>query len=224
MSDDVRFDRPGPPHEPLDALLAREIAAAGQTPDFDPELPAVDLRTLLGEMAALKSEVRAETRAAREMRDALRGEAAGLRADLDRAAAREADLRDRLDQAARDSRRHAARALFDIADRLEAAVRSARTPVRRQWFRPTDSALPALVDGLELTLRRVHEHLGELSVRRIEIRDCTFDPQYMQAVRAVCRPDIDDGVLVEEITAGYRDDDSVLRAAEVIVNQRQETS
>jgi hypothetical protein len=93
-------------------------------------LPAVDLRTLLGEMAALKAEVRTVTVEAREARQAGDESARQLRAELERAAEREDAHR----RAADDARRRAARALIDVGDRLEAAVRSARAPVRRRWF------------------------------------------------------------------------------------------
>lgn len=197
----------------LGRLVAREsAAAAAPTPAL--ELPVVDLRTLLGEMTALKAEVRAETRAARDLRSAHEEASAALRDELHRAAVREQGHQRDL----RATRRRAASGLIDIADRLEAALRSARAPVRRRWLW-RDAPLDGFAEGLEITLERVAQHLADLGVTRIPVAG-RFDPVEMEAVEVASRPDIPDGHVALEIVAGYRDDAGTLRPAQVQVNRQ----
>ena len=199
-------------------LLPREIAAADASHPGE-ALPAVDLRTLLGEMAALKAEVRAATVELREARQGAEESSRSLRQELDRSADREGALR----RAADAERRGAARALIDVADRLEAALRGARVPVpRRRFFaRRPDPALGALCEGLELTLRGLHDRLAALGLHRIAAAEGRFDPETMEALRVERRNDLPEGTVLEEITAGWCDDRGPVRVAQVVVSRRQ---
>lgn len=180
--------------EPLDALLAAEIAAATQAAAG---APPVDLRTLLAELVALKAEIRQETRAARE-----------LRAEVE------------AQRAKNDPTRSAARALIDVADRLDASILAARAPAPRRWFRRgADARILALAEGLALTRRRIREDLGTLGVTPIRTVGLPFDPELMEARQVSHDANQAEGVVLAEITTGWRDASGVLRAAEVIVNR-----
>ena len=183
------------------------------------DLPEVDLRTLLAEMAALKAEVRAQTQSAREAR-AESGKALDLlKLEFDRAAARESAWATR---AAVDSeRRRGALLLIDVADRLEVALASVSTPAPRGFFVRPDPRIGAFVEGLRLTMRRVDESLGRLGVKRVEARSRPFDPQLMEAVGTQWRTDQPEGVVLDEIAAGYVDERGPLRTAQVTVNARR---
>jgi molecular chaperone GrpE (heat shock protein) len=183
--------------------------------NLDDDLPEVDLRTLLGEMAALKAEVRAQTQAARTAQSAPETSAEALGRELDRAATREAALRKQVD----DDRRQAALALVDVADRLEATLATARLPAPRGFFVRADPRVAAFAEGLELTLRRVVRHLGTLGVRRVDVERRPFDPQVMEAVGTRAEVSRPEGVVLSEVTAGYTDATGVVRAAQVIVNR-----
>ncbi len=183
--------------------------------NLDDDLPEVDLRTLLGEMAALKAEVRAQTQAARTAQSAPETSAEALGRELDRAATREAALRKQVD----DDRRQAALALVDVADRLEATLATARLPAPRGFFVRADPRVAAFAEGLELTLRRVVRHLGALGVRRVDVERRPFDPQVMEAVGTRAEVSRPEGVVLSEVTAGYTDATGVVRAAQVIVNR-----
>ena len=216
----------------LRELVASEMSAADeegeQSAGLYVDLPAVDLRTLLSEMAALKAEVRAETQSARDLRKGLERSLETLQTELTRSQQRNAELRAELEQAESKHSRRSALALMDVADRVEAAVSAARMPEpsrpgRWWWQRPRvieTSAIDALVEGLVLTLRRVQSHLGDLGVRRIETQDRPFDPTHMEAVGAISRAGVDEGRVVEEITAGYSASDGVVRSAQVVVNRK----
>ncbi len=177
--------------------------------DLEEAPPVVDLRTLLGEMAGLKMEIRAETQASRALRTTVDEGSAALKAALERAQTQEVQ-----------GRRGIARALIDIADRLHAALRSARRPAPRGlfWRRP-DPRVEALADGLSMTAARLTEHLGTLGVRAVRAQGCAFDPETMEAVGTVSRGDLADGLVVEEITTGYVDEAGTVRVAQVTVNR-----
>ena len=209
--------------------------------------PSVDLRTLLGEMTALKTEVRAETRSARELRADLSSSVDTLRAELDAAHARTARLREVAGAAKQVAASQSALALVDLADRLASTRRSAaalaaergRRPRRggRFWGRfgrmfrrrrknvdTPDEAARSLIEGLDLTCRRTAAHLRALGVEAIPTIGRAFDPNTMEAVSAVQHPDRADGEVVEEVTAGYRGVDGVLRTAQVVVNRHAKGS
>jgi molecular chaperone GrpE (heat shock protein) len=70
--------------------------------------------------------------------------------------------------------------------------------------------------------------LQERGVRRIPTVDQRFDSRTMEAVDRVERDGVDDGVVVDEVTAGYMreskgndrsDDVEVIRFAQVVVNR-----
>lgn len=184
--------------------------------------PAVDLATLLGEMAALKTEVRAETRAARDLREHLARTRVALEGELARGAAREERLRADAEELLREERRRAAQALLAVLDRIEALEGAARrAPARGIWpFRRVDPALAATAEGLGLTAARVIEALAGLGVTRITAVGAPLDPHRMEAVGTASAP-LPDLQVTEELVSGWMEGDRVLRLAQVVVNRAQ---
>lgn len=199
-------------------------------------LPEIDLRTLLAEMIALKAAVRAEATASRDARDRFSNAVEMLENELSRARVREdrlaADWGDRLSIVGR----RATLDLIELADRLEPAIERARHISQGRWtwlpWRRPDRAQEALVEGLELTWRRLGRQLEEQGVRRLSTVGERFDPNTMEAVERVERDDVDEGVVVQEVSAGYvcdegrggrGDDVRVVRVAQVVVNCNPDT-
>ena len=202
----------GPSAAEAAELLASELAAAAQAPTAPPDLPAVDLRTLLGEMAALKGEVRQHTLAARGGREAVDE---GLSELQRRLAGVTRQLASRGDGAA-DGRRLAAMVLIDVIDRLEPTLQAASRAGQGSWFarwRRPDPSLAAVAEGLRLTLDHLQQRLAELGVRRVATAGQPFDATTMHAVQVVSEPDEAPGAVVRELAAGYRDRAGVLRPA-----------
>ncbi|GMV42570.1 MAG: hypothetical protein AMXMBFR64_42860 [Myxococcales bacterium] len=183
--------------------------------------PPVDLATLLGEMAALKAEVRAETRASRDIRDRLVVAQAALETEVERAGAREERLRADAQADRDEARRRAARALIAVLDRTE-ALRAAAASARPRglWpFRRLDPAITALAEGLALNEARLAETLAGLGASRIKTAGQTLDPHRMEAVGTAEVPTLPDLAVVEELVSGWMDGDTVLRTAQVVVNR-----
>lgn len=183
--------------------------------------PPVDLATLLGEMAGLKAEVRAETRSARDVRDRLAAAQAMLQEELTRAGTREEHLRAEAQEQRIEDRRRAARTLLSVLDRVEALGRAARAPRRRGlwFFRRPDPVVAAMAGGLALTEARIAESLAGMGVLRIPTAGQPLDPHRMEAVGTVQDPALADMTVVEELISGWMDGERVLRTAQVIVNK-----
>ena len=75
-------------------------------------------------------------------------------------------------------------------------------------------------EGLGITLRRLDRILAERRVVRIEMIGRRFDPRMGRVVGTSAGRDASaPGIVVEEVSAGFLWDDELLRAAEVIVNK-----
>jgi molecular chaperone GrpE len=206
----------------MDELVRRELSLAGETAsdeDGSEPPPEVDLRTVLGELARVRAELRAETESTRQLRDAV------TQTDA------RAEERRALEQQATAGKR-AMEALVDMGDRLETSLAAAEQACRREE-RPSlgrllrrgrgTEAVRSLRDGLQLTLRRLKEHLAEAELQRVPTVGHAFDPETMEAIETVRRPDLGEGVVAEEVASGYRQAGKLMRAAKVIVNRTGES-
>jgi len=75
----------------------------------------------------------------------------------------------------------------------------------------------AVMDGIKLVQKEFHKVLEERGVEKIETEGKEFDPHFHEAVLAVETQDQPDGMIIEEIRAGYVLNDRLLRAAQVKV-------
>lgn len=184
---------------------------------------AVDLHTLLTEMAALKNEIRLESRQFKSMLDEMRSFGEVLRVQNERLSH---DLERARDNAAAGKQK-AERALLlnilDLRDRLQAGVdagaqRRPSSLARRLVPNETRFA-QSLVEGLTLTLQRLDEVLANYRVRPIDAAGQTLDPNLMRVVGVESVPGKLDGQVLRETRRGFFHDTELLRAAEVIVNK-----
>lgn len=211
--------------ETLEALLKEELEAVenekkeGLSFSLTPE---VDLRTLLSEMVALKSEIRVETKASREMRDTLQSSLSHLEDSLARSKQREQKLEEDLTRQKANASKRMALSMIDHLDRLERALVQAKEltkPQKRWWFRfsPSPQAL-SLYEGLLLSVQRLHQKLDELDVYPLDSLDQEFDPEKMEALETRKADGVAEGLVLEEITKGYRLGKDILRTAQVVVS------
>ena len=101
--------------------------------------------------------------------------------------------------------------LLPIHDNLKRALSSIDDAQR--------DAAPALIEGIELTLR---ELLNALKRHGVEIVDPAtgevFDPQCHQAMLEAPTPDVEAGKILQVMTEGFRMHERLLRPAQVIVS------
>lgn len=184
---------------------------------------SVDLATLLGEISALKNEVRLNSRLfktaledLRKLAEMLREHNERLIRDVERTREMAADLQ-------RQAERRLLLGVLDLRDRLHAGAQAAaaRRPSRLARLVPGETRFAhSLSQGLTLTLARLDELLATHRVRAIDAVGQPLDPQRMRAIGVESARDAPDGVVVSEARRGFLQDGELLRAAEVIVNRK----
>lgn len=184
---------------------------------------AVDLHTLLAEMAALKNEIRLESRQFKSMLDEMRNFGDALREQNERLN-RDLDLaREQAAAGKQKAERGLLLDMLDLRDRLQAGVDAGA--VRRPSFFarlvPGETRFAdSLGQGLALTLQRVDDTLAGYRVRPLDVLGQPLDPHLMRAVGAEAVSDKPDGVVLREARRGFFHGGELLRAAEVIVNKK----
>jgi molecular chaperone GrpE len=187
------------------------------------ESEPVDLRTLLGEMAALKNEVRLESRQFKSALEELKSSGEALRAHNERLARDLERAREQAAEAQRQAERRLLLGMLDLRDRLQAGAdaAAARRPSVLARLVPGETRFAgALGQGLTLTLQRLDELLSTHRVRPIDALGQPLDPQRMRAVGVESAPEAPDGVVLHEARRGFFHSGELLRAAEVIVNKK----
>ena len=166
----------------------------------------VDLRTLLGEMAALKNEVRLESRQFKSALDELKSFGEALRAHNERLARDLERARAEAAEGQRKAERRLLLGMLDLRDRLQAGTdaAAARRPSALARLVPDETRFArALSEGLTLTLQRLDELLATHRVRPIEALGQPLDPQRMRAVGVEAAPEAPDGVVLREARRGF---------------------
>ena len=74
------------------------------------------------------------------------------------------------------------------------------------------------IQGLRMTEKMMLETLKKNNVEPIETENMPFDPNYHEAMMQVTRPDMVQGMVVDEIEKGFMIHDRVLRPAKVTVS------
>lgn len=197
----------------------REGSGAGIQDTDEPDAP--DLFTLLAELAALKNEVKLESRQVktaleqfRDLFDSLRQANEHLSAELSR---RQQDARD----VALNAERDILLELIELRDRLRDG-RGQAASYRPNWLAHASGAaefIAGMTQGLSMNLRRLDETLDRREVRPIQVVGQPFDPRIMRALEVGRDPALPLGTVLAELRTGYRRGESLLRLADVIVNK-----
>ena len=199
-----------------------DMAQDGEEPPDDPGETA-DLFSVLVEVAALRSEVRRESRLVKEALEQFRGV-------FDTLQASQATLQRELDRARTEMRDQAQSALrpllldvIDLRDRLVAALTLSAAAAGPRWrdrlWRRDRSGVAAWQEGLRMTLRRLNQILLDRRVVATQLAGSPFDPRLARAVGTAADSAVAEGTVIEEVRAGFLWGDQVLRTAEVIVSK-----
>jgi molecular chaperone GrpE len=108
-----------------------------------------------------------------------------------------------------------AQALLEAADDLERALAAVSTAEDAEG-----EALRNLADGVRLSLASLHKRIAALGAQRITVTGQRFDPHVAEAIDTIPVADAEqDGVVLHEISAGYRVGERILRPARVRVGR-----
>ena len=97
--------------------------------------------------------------------------------------------------------------ILDVVDELEMAITSGRS----------SESSEILVQGVEMTLKKLKKLLEQEGVSPIECVGKTFDPSKHNVVATVEKDDVDGCVIVEEVRKGYIMKEKVIRPSIVKV-------
>jgi molecular chaperone GrpE len=145
--------------------------------------------------------------------EALAKEAADARDKMLRTLAEMENLRKRTAREVSDARTYGisgfARDVLDIADNLQRALDAVPAEARAA----ADPGLKALIEGVELTERSLHNALEKNGVRRFDPAGEKFDPNVHQAMYEIPDPSVPAGTIAQVIQSGYMIGERILRPA-----------
>lgn len=73
--------------------------------------------------------------------------------------------------------------------------------------------------GIDGVLQKLYKVLDEMGVKKIEAVGKPFDPHYHEAIREVAGEE--DGIIVDELQAGFELNGKVIRPSQVIISKKQ---
>ena len=108
-----------------------------------------------------------------------------------------------------------ARDVLDIADNLQRALDAVPAEAKAA----ADPGLKALIEGVELTERSLHNTLEKNGVTKFNPTGERFDPNFQQAMYEVPDPSVPAGTVVQVMQDGYKIGERILRPALVGVSK-----
>ena len=201
------------------AYLDSDGAASDQSAAAEAEA-APDLFTLLAEVAALKNEVKLESRHIKAALDEFRGLYATLREANTRLADEQKRCREQEESLRQQAQKDLLLELLELRDRLQAGHDQAAR-FRPGWLtgRAAAEFVASMTEGMAMNLRRLDEALVRREVHPLPALGQTFDPHTMHAVELASDPTRAEGMVVGELRKGFLYQDNLLRSAEVVVNR-----
>lgn len=186
--------------------------------------PQVDLYTLFGELAALKNEIRIESRQVKSALEQFRGLVEPLQAGHAAMQEKIQRLREEQRLAGQETLRPVLLELLELRDRLIASLEM--SPAKqggkrffKRLFRKQQERIEAWHAGQEMLLWRLDQLLTAQEVQPLELLDRPLDPRLARAVRVERHKGVADGVVLTEMRKGFLWRGELLRLAEVVVNK-----
>lgn len=208
--------------------LLRQFQEYLEEPDqelgYDPLVssPATDLYTVFVELAALKNEVKIESRQFKEALDRFRGVIDPLQTGYDALKESISNQRTELEKARKAALRPLLLELLELRDRMAAGEEIANKKTGSFFgglCKQENKRLQAMQEGTAMTARRLDQILAAYQVNPLLSIGEKLDPHRMRAVETQSNPDIPHGEVTGELRKGYLWEEELLRSAEVIVNK-----
>lgn len=100
--------------------------------------------------------------------------------------------------------------ILPVADNLERALNASQEKV---------GDFEALIEGVELTLKSLHDALKRHQVEQVNPAGEPFNPEYHQAMTAVPNPDVEPNTVLDVFQNGYTLHGRLVRPAMVVVSK-----
>ena len=183
-----------------------------------------DMNTLLAELTALKTEVKAQSRQFKNTLDTL-SSALDMAQDNNKMLATEL-----LGQAEKQEQQHAEFMRLMLLEMVDLYDRLANGATVLQNYQPINALfnhsrkkdvrfIERFKEGQLMTIKRFEQLLHSHQVREIECVGKLLDPMTMIAIETDDNPKHLNGMVLEELRKGFLYQDQVLRLAEVKVNK-----
>jgi molecular chaperone GrpE len=185
------------------------------------DCPDTDRFSLVVELAALKNEVKLESRQVKTALELFRDTFEVLRQAHSQLETSYAKQREQETQTCQETERSFILELLELRDRLQAGHEQLSS-YRPNWWAKQGKAgeyVAEVAVGQAMLLRRLDETLVRRKVVPLTVLGQRFDPKLMHAVHTVQDTNSADGVVVAEIRSGFLYDKQLLRPAEVTVNK-----
>lgn len=215
-------DQRGVGEQRLEELTRQFRAFLEERPELPPPEEGEDSFSLHAALVALKNEVRIEARQFKGALDDFRQAFAAI----DRNNSRLADSLAHLTAEREDERRNTLtpllKGLLELYDKLEASIPPEESPPAGFWARARrreHKLRQAHRQGQLMLLARLETLLAEHGMQPMHTLGAPFDPEQMRAIERIHRPELADGVVVEEYRRGFTREGVVFRPAEVAVNR-----
>ncbi len=148
----------------------------------------------------------------------LRGDLEAAKQDVLYARAETQNVRRRMEKDIQDARNYAAtgfaRDILSVGDNLARALEAIPAEQRE------DEKLKGFIAGIEATQRELEKVLNKNGITRIAAKGMPLDPNQHQAMMEVPTDEVEPGIIVQEMQAGYMIKDRLLRPAMVGVAKK----
>lgn len=74
-------------------------------------------------------------------------------------------------------------------------------------------------EGLQMVLNSLNESMKNMGVERMELKGKPFAPETAMAIASLNDNSMEDGIVIEEVTSGYKLKNRIIRYAQVVVNK-----
>ena len=148
----------------------------------------------------------------------LRGDLETARQEVLYARAETQNVRRRMEKDVQDARNYAAtgfaRDILSVADNLGRALDAIPAEQRE------DEKLKGFIAGIEATRRELEKVFNQNGITRIAAKGMPLDPNQHQAMMEIPTDEVEPGIIVQEMQAGYMIKDRLLRPAMVGVAKK----
>ncbi|MCK5877396.1 MAG: nucleotide exchange factor GrpE [Candidatus Marithrix sp.] len=203
--------------------LLKQFTAYLETDQIDNNITQqTDLFSLFTELAALRNEVKIESRQVKNSLELFKETFTTIQDSHKQISFELERCRDSQATQHHETTRTVLLTFLEIYDRIKTGltVLNAYELPNQQFFRKREiNLIQSLQEGQSMTLRRFEQVLEEYQVHSIEVLNQTLNPHCMRAIEISQQPDIKNGIVTEELRTGFMWENEVLRPAEVKVNK-----
>ncbi|HHB93460.1 MAG TPA: nucleotide exchange factor GrpE [Thioploca sp.] len=181
-----------------------------------------DLFSLFTELAALRNEVKLESRQVKNALEIFQTTFATMEDSHKQISSELTRCREAQTVHNNETIRTMLLAYLEIYDRIKSSITVLNTyklPIWKYFCRQELNLIQGLQTGQAITLRRFEQFLEEYQVQLIEVLHQPINPHYMRVIEVDQLPNIKNGIVTEELRTGFLWKNEVLRPAEVKVNK-----